>query len=60
MEIAKCPDCGAEVTEEDMTSEQLRMALTAGVLIGAAAVTGVLMTLPEYSAASDGYDERLR
>jgi hypothetical protein len=60
VEIAKCPQCGEEVSEEDMISDQLRLALVAGMLVGAASITGMLMEIPDYLAARDGYDERLR
>ncbi len=60
MEIARCPSCGESISEEDMISDQVRLAFNVGMLVGAAAVTGMMVTLPDYAAARDGYDERLK
>lgn len=59
MEIAKCPTCGTELGLEDLASDQIRLILAVGALISTAAVTGMLMELPEYDGAKEGFDERI-
>jgi len=59
MEIAKCSECGHEIQLDDITSKQVRLVLAAGGLISTAAVTDLMLTLPQYDGAREGFDERL-
>ena len=59
-QIAKCSNCGHGIHLEDIESDQVKLALAAGALLGTAAIVGMLVELPEYDGAKEGYDERIR
>jgi hypothetical protein len=58
-QIAKCPNCGQDIHLEDVESDHVKLALASGALIGSAAVVGMLVELPQYDGAKQGYDERI-
>ena len=59
MVLGKCPQCGEEITSEDLESDQQRLSLALGSLIATASVVGMLMELPEYQDARSGFEARL-
>jgi len=60
VEIAKCSNCGTEIDLDDLASDQLRLILAVGALIGTTAVQGVFLSLPQYEAAVDGFEARVK
>lgn len=59
MHIATCPECGHDINLEDLSSDQLRLILAAGSLIATVAIQGMLMELPEYQDAREGFNDRV-
>lgn len=60
MEVAKCPSCGHELDLDDITSPQVRLGIAAAGVIATAAICDMMLTLPQYDGARDGFDERLK
>lgn len=60
MEVAKCPECGHDLSPEDIASPQIRLAMATGALLATAAIMDMLLQLPEYEHARPGFDERLK
>jgi len=60
VDVAKCPECGTEIRLTDLSSDQMKLIAVAGALVASAAVSGLMMELPQYQPARPGFDERLR
>jgi hypothetical protein len=59
MDVGKCPECGHELSLEDITSPHVRLAIAAGGVMASAAVADLMLTLPQYDGAREGFDERV-
>jgi len=59
MEVAKCPKCDHELELADITTPHARLGLAVSGLLSASAVMDMLLQLPEYESAREGFDERM-
>jgi len=59
MDLAKCPNCGTDIELTDITSDHVRLGVAVSGLLSASAVTDMLLQLPEYESAREGFDERM-
>ena len=59
MELAKCPKCDHELELADITSAHTRLGIAVAGLLSASAVVDLMLQLPEYESAREGFDERM-
>ena len=56
--IAQCPDCGSEVSTEDLPQPMRLFVAAAALMVHASNLHGI-MQLPEYAGIKENWDERL-